>query len=101
MQGGEIKFCDYLVKNRSQLSSFNNMKRKREDTQDVQLASSPSVVPWTSLPSEVWLSILSLLPTPALISVSRTCRSLRDLGQDPGLWTRVSLDWQSIKNKSQ
>jgi len=76
------------------------MKRKREETSDVQL-DSPPAVPWTSLPSEVWLSILSLLPTPALISVSRTCRSLRDLGQDPGLWTIVSLDWQSIKNKTQ
>lgn len=76
------------------------MKRKREDTSDDQPDSSPTV-PWTSLPGEVWLSILSLLPAPALISVSRTCTSLRRLGQDPGLWTRVSIDWQSIKNKSQ
>ena len=56
--------------------------------------------PWTSLPGEVWLSIFRLLPTAALVSMSRTCRVLRSLGQDPGLWTRVSLDWQSIKNKA-
>ena len=76
------------------------MKRKREDTSSDQLDSSPDV-PWTSLPSEVWLSILGLLPVPALISVSRTCRTLRTLGQDLSLWVRVSIDWQSIKNKSQ
>ena len=90
------------------------MKRKREDSQDDDKARKPprsSLLnedqddqvrkpPWTSLPGEVWLSILRLLPTPALVSVSRTCRVLRSLGQDPGLWTRVSLDWQSIKNKA-
>ena len=86
------------------------MKRKREDSQDDDKARKPprsSLLnedqddpPWTSLPGEVWLSILRLLPNTALVSVSRTCRVLHSLGQDPGLWTRVSLDWQSIKNKA-
>ena len=57
-------------------------------------------VDWTSLPAEVWLAILRLVTTSTLASVARTCRSLRGLCEDPSLWTRLSLDWQTIKKRT-
>ena len=55
---------------------------------------------WLQLPHEIWLDVLRFLPAPSLVALSGTCRVLRDVCQEPSLWTRLSIDWQSIKNKT-
>ena len=56
---------------------------------------------WCNLPSEIWLTILHHLTPGDLCSVSLTCHTLMSLSRDPGLWSQVTIDWQSIKNKTQ
>ena len=57
-------------------------------------------VSWLRLPHEIWLVVLRFLPAPSLAALSGTCRVLRDVCQDPALWTSLSIDWQSIKNRT-
>ena len=57
-------------------------------------------VSWLQLPQEIWLVVLRYLPAPSLVAVSATCPALREVCRDPALWTRLSIDWQSIKNKT-
>ena len=56
---------------------------------------------WIHLPDELWMIIFRHLTPKELASVSMTCRSLHTLCQDPSLWTHITIDWQSIKNKTQ
>ena len=51
-----------------------------------------------SLPRELQLYILGLLPTRDLLSLSETCRSLKDLARDPSLWKQLVLSYKNIKN---
>ena len=53
-----------------------------------------------SVPDEVWLSILSYLPPGSLCSLARTSHRFNQLTRDPILWTNLTIDWQSIKNKT-
>ncbi|KAL4630125.1 hypothetical protein GN956_G17311 [Arapaima gigas] len=55
-------------------------------------------VPWLSLPDEVWLSILTLLPHVDLSRVARVCRQLCSLAYDRTLWKKVQIDNQSCLN---
>ena len=75
-------------------------KKQKRSSEDVQ-NNDDTCVSWTNLPDELWLSILRLVTASTLVSVSRTCRSLRNLCQDPVLWTEIIIDWQSIKNHPQ
>ena len=56
---------------------------------------------WTQLPTELWMNIAHHLPIKSILNLSCTCKTLHDLCRDPCLWTRVSIDWQSIKKKTQ
>ena len=54
-----------------------------------------------SLPRELQLYILGLLPTRDLLSLSETCRSLKELARDPSLWKQLVLSYENIKNNTQ
>ena len=54
-----------------------------------------------SLPRELQLYIISLLPVRNLLRLSETCRSLKDLAQDPSLWKQLVLSYKNIKNNTQ
>ena len=51
-----------------------------------------------SLPRELQLLILGLLPVRDLLRLSETCRSLKDLARDPSLWKHLVLFYKNIKN---
>uniref|UniRef100_A0A8D2ZFK2 F-box domain-containing protein n=1 Tax=Scophthalmus maximus TaxID=52904 RepID=A0A8D2ZFK2_SCOMX len=57
---------------------------------------SPAAVPvcdrWLSLPDEVWLSILSLLPHSYLCRVSQVCSRLHTLATDHTLWKHLRIE---------
>ena len=53
-----------------------------------------------SIPKELQLHILSLLSHSDLMSVSLTCRRLKDAARDPALWRKLTLEYERIKNKT-
>ena len=53
-----------------------------------------------SLPREMQLHILSLLPMRELLRLSHTCRSLKDLAKDPSVWRQLILSYRKIKNNT-
>ena len=53
-----------------------------------------------SLPREMQLHILSLLPMRELLRLSHTCHSLKDLAKDPSVWRRLILSYKKIKNNT-
>ena len=53
-----------------------------------------------SLPREIQLLILGLLPVPDLLRLSETCHSLKDLARDPSLWKQLVLSYKNIKNNT-
>ena len=53
-----------------------------------------------SLPRELQLHILGLLPVRDLLRLSETCRSLKDLARDPSLWKQLVLSYKNIKNNT-
>ena len=55
---------------------------------------------WTQLPTELWMKIIYQLRRRSLLQLSYTCWKLHTLCHDPNLWTKVSIDWQTIKTKT-
>ena len=53
-----------------------------------------------TLPRELQLHILGLLPLPELMRLSETCHSLKDLARDPSLWKKLTLTYNMIKNNT-
>lgn len=76
-------------------------KKKQKTSGDVAGGGEEGGVSWLQLPQEIWLVVLRFLPVPSLVALSATCPALREVCQDPALWTRLSIDWQSIKRKTQ
>ena len=54
----------------------------------------------TCLPKELQILILSYLEQHELVRVSSTCHSLHTMAQDPSLWRRLSLDYDTINNNN-
>ena len=55
---------------------------------------------WTRLPTELWMKIIYQLCRRSLLQLSYTCWKLHTLCHDPKIWTKVSIDWQTINNKT-
>ena len=53
-----------------------------------------------AIPDEIWISILSYLPPFSLCSMSKTSIRFNQLSKDPTLWTDLTIDWQSVKNRT-
>ena len=53
-----------------------------------------------TLPRELQLHILGLLPLPGLLRLSETCHRLKDLARDPSLWKELTLTYNMIKNNT-
>ena len=53
-----------------------------------------------TLPKEMQLHILGLLPTRELLRLSHTCHSLKDLAEDPPVWRQLILSYKDIKNNT-
>ena len=51
-----------------------------------------------SLPRELQLLIIGLLPVRDLLRLSETCHTLKDLARDPSLWKKLVLSYKNIKN---
>ena len=52
---------------------------------------------WSSLSDEVVLFILRFLPQQDLVIISLVNRRFRHLSKDPSLWTKLTLDFENIK----
>eukprot|EP00063_Salmo_salar_P053216 XP_014028051.1 PREDICTED: uncharacterized protein LOC106585862 [Salmo salar] len=61
-------------------------------TRALKLAPVGGSVQWLSLPDEVWVSILSLLPHRDLSTVAQVCLHLLRLANDHTLWQVVSVE---------
>ncbi|XP_041756222.1 uncharacterized protein LOC121584418 [Coregonus clupeaformis] len=61
-------------------------------TRALKLAPVGGCVQWLSLPDEVWVSILSLLPHRDLSTVAQVCLHLFRLANDHTLWQVVSVE---------
>ncbi|XP_036835310.1 uncharacterized protein LOC110525271 [Oncorhynchus mykiss] len=61
-------------------------------TRALKLAPVGGCVQWLSLPDEVWVSILSLLPHRDLSTVAQVCLHLLRLANDHTLWKVVSVE---------
>ncbi|XP_052318636.1 uncharacterized protein LOC118370867 [Oncorhynchus keta] len=61
-------------------------------TRALKLAPVGGCVQWLSLPDEVWVSILSLLPHRDLSTVAQVCLHLLRLANDHTLWQVVSVE---------
>ena len=53
-----------------------------------------------TLPKEMQLHILGLLPMRDLLRLSHTCHSLKDLAKDPSVWRQLILSYKKIKNNT-
>ena len=53
-----------------------------------------------SLPRELQLLIIGLLPVRDLLRLSETCHTLKDLARDPSLWKKLVLSYKNIKNNT-
>ena len=56
---------------------------------------------WPRFSDEMALYILSHLPQKDLVSVSLISRKFRDLSRDDSLWTKLTLDYEDIKQKAE
>ena len=73
------------------------MRSKKSKTEGEIGENDQSQTDWTRLPTELWINIFRWLPIKSRLNFSSTCKILHHLCQDPCIWTRVSIDWQSIK----
>ena len=53
-----------------------------------------------TIPKELQLHIIGLLPVREWLRLSETCHGLRDLVRDPSLWKKLVLCSDMIKNKT-
>ena len=54
-----------------------------------------------TLPRELQLHIIGLLPVREKLRLSETCHGLKELVRDPSLWKKLVLDYDTIKNNTE
>ena len=54
-----------------------------------------------TIPKELQLHIIGLLPVIDQLKLSETCHGLKDQVRDPSLWKKLVLDYDMIKNNNE